>query len=386
MTHRLLNLFTALTFAALTAACQVAQATAPTPDTPRTAKARASWTAVPVVAVVDSPTPTTQPTETSAPATPVPAVSPTLVPSPTLPPATTAPTNTPRPTTTLVPNGARVTVHTAIPGPFGGDTATWTPLPPGPQFTDHFVFRRPIGDEHINYWARNYSYGSTDIGKRAVHHGVDIPNVTGTPVLAAADGVVFYADSDRATIFGPQPNFYGNVIVLEHAFRDADGQTIYTLYGHLSKIEVVKGQRVKAGQEIGLVGATGVALGSHVHFEVRSGNPTDYGATRNPELWIKPYQGYGVLVGRVMDLNGNLVQGVQVEVQSPEIYRLAYSYTDNSVNGDLALGENFAIPDLPPGYYYVFVKRSDGGLRFKTLTYIRPGRSNWIDIHVTPRP
>jgi murein DD-endopeptidase MepM/ murein hydrolase activator NlpD len=383
MTRRLPNWVAAVAFVALTSACQVAEATVPTPDTRGTALVRSSWTPVPVVAVVDTLVPTTRPTQTFAPPMPVPTASPTLVPSPTDLPITVVPTNTRRPTSTLIPTTARVVVDTAIPGPFGGDTATWTPPPPGPQFKDHYVFRRPIGEGYVNYWARNYSYGSTDSGNRPVHHGIDIPNETGTPVLAAAEGVVFYADRDNATTFGPQPDFYGNVIVLEHPLHDADGQTIYTLYGHLSKIEVQKGQRVNAGQEIGLVGSSGVALGAHIHFEVRSGNPTDYGASRNPELWIMPYFDYGVLAGRIMDLDGNLLAGVQVEVQSPEIYRFGYSYADNSVNGDLVLGENFAIPDLPSGYYYVFVKKPDSGLRFKTLTYIRPNRTNWIDIHVS---
>ncbi len=384
MTHRYTTLLAVAAFAALTTACQVAEANLPTPDTSGTALARSSWTPVPVVAMVNSPGPTVvPPTETPAPTVLAPTASPTLVPSPTALPPTVVPTNTRRPTMTLPPTTAHVTINTAIPGPFGGDTATWTPPAPGPRLKDHYVFYRPAGEDHVNYWARNYSYGSTDGGTRPVHHGVDIPNETGTPVLAAGDGVVFFADSDKTTIFGPQPDFYGNVIVLQHALQDADGQTIYTLYGHLSKIEVNQGQKVKSGQEIGLVGSTGVAIGAHVHFEVRSAKPYDYNATRNPELWIMPYLGYGVLAGRVMDLNGNLLSGVEVEIQSPEIYRFGYSYGDETVNGDLVFGENFAIPDLPSGYYYVFVKTQDNTLRFKTLVYIRPGRTNWIDIHIS---
>jgi murein DD-endopeptidase MepM/ murein hydrolase activator NlpD len=392
MTLRLLNR-AAIFLAALLllAACQSVGALAPTltPDGVSTARARASWTPIPVVAIENSPIPTqTASVPTALPpaatfaATATATTKATLVPSPTALPITAVPTNTARPTFTLAPTTARTTISTLVPGPFGGSSATWTPPASGRKFKDHYVFRRPIGDSYTNYWARNYSYGSTDGGTRPTHHGVDIPNETGTPVLAAGDGIIYYAGPDKEILFGPQPNFYGNVIVIEHPLRDADGQTIYTLYGHLSKIEVANGQLVKAGQEIGLVGAEGVAIGSHLHFEVRSGKPNDYNSTRNPELWIMPYQGYGVLAGRVLDLNGIPITGIEVEVQSPDVYRFAYSYADNTVNGDLAMGENFAVPDLPPGYYTVFVKLPSGGLKFRTLFYIYPGRTNWIDINI----
>src|SRR5436190_9858536 len=115
----------ALLAAAFTAACQVAQATIPTPDTSATSLARSSWTAVPVVAGVNSPVPTwtLTPTPTLLPtptATVTVTASATLVPSPTSPPPTAVPTNTRRPTITRAPTIARTTISTAIPGPFGG--------------------------------------------------------------------------------------------------------------------------------------------------------------------------------------------------------------------------------------------------------------------------
>jgi murein DD-endopeptidase MepM/ murein hydrolase activator NlpD len=273
------------------------------------------------------------------------------------------------------------TISTNVPGPFGGDTATWTPQPASDNFKEHFVFQRPIGSDNVTYWARNYSFGSTDGGSRPIHHGVDFENPAGIPILAAADGMVYYAGADIDTQFGPQPNFYGNVIVIKHAFHDANGQPIYSLYGHLSKVEAITGQSVKAGEEIGLVGSAGVAIGPHLHFEVRAGKPTDYNAVLNPELWIIPYSGNGVIAGRVMDLNGNPLNGFTVEVQSPQAYQMAYSYADSSVTSDAVLNENFAIPDLPEGYLNIFVKQ-DGTLRFRTLVYVRAGHTTWVNINI----
>lgn len=86
------------------------------------------------------------------------------------------------------------------------------------------------------------------------HNGVDYGAPTGTPVRTVGDGVVEFA--------GWQ-NGYGNVIHIRHR----GGRT--TVYAHLSRIGVRKGQSVEQGQTIGNVGATGWATGPHLHFEFR---------------------------------------------------------------------------------------------------------------------
>ena len=368
--------------AVLLAACQSVKASSPTatPDLTGTEAARASWTPVPVAYPQATPSPTVSATSTIPP-TVLPTATATLTLTVTRSPIAT---NTPRPTLTRAPTLADTEISTNLPGPLGGASTTWTPLPPTRPIRDHFLFLRPIGQGYTDYWARNYSYGSTDNGTRPIHHGIDLLNETGTPVLAAANGVVYFAGADTSTIFGPQPDFYGNVIVLEHSFREINGQTLYSLYGHLSKVDVQQGQKVKVGQEIGLVGSTGVATGSHLHFEIRAGTPVDYGSTRNPELWIVPYVNHGVLAGRVMGLDGKTLQNVLVEVRSAALYRSGYSYADDTVNSDPAIQENFVIPDLPTGYYIVFVQSTDGALRFRTLAYINPSRTTWIDIYLDP--
>ena len=62
-----------------------------------------------------------------------------------------------------------------------------------------------------------------------------------------------------------------------------------------------------------------------------------------------------------------------------------YTYADNNVKGDPALNENFAIPDMPAGYYTVFIKQSyTGAFLFRTVVYVRPGHITWLDIFVNP--
>jgi murein DD-endopeptidase MepM/ murein hydrolase activator NlpD len=86
------------------------------------------------------------------------------------------------------------------------------------------------------------------------HMGVDYGAPTGTAVRSVGDGVVDFAG---------RQNGYGNVVILRH------GGDRSTLYAHLSRIDVKKGQRVEQGQRVGAVGATGWATGPHLHFEFR---------------------------------------------------------------------------------------------------------------------
>jgi len=86
------------------------------------------------------------------------------------------------------------------------------------------------------------------------HRGVDIACPEGTPVRAAADGVVSLADDSFI--------LHGKTVILDH------GQGVSTLYLHMSAIEVVPGECVQQGQVIGRVGSTGVATGPHLHYAV----------------------------------------------------------------------------------------------------------------------
>ncbi len=84
------------------------------------------------------------------------------------------------------------------------------------------------------------------------HKGVDYAAPSGTPVRVVGDGVVDFAG---------RQNGYGNVVIVRHSNQRT------TLYAHLSRIDVTRGERVAQGQHVGTVGATGWATGPHLHFE-----------------------------------------------------------------------------------------------------------------------
>lgn len=102
-------------------------------------------------------------------------------------------------------------------------------------------------------------------GLRAMHEGVDFSAPVGTPIAAAAGGVVVSAM--------PHPQ-YGNLVEIDH------GNGYTTRYAHCDKILVTQGQVVKSGQQIATVGDTGRSTGPHLHFEVRyreaALNPTQF--------------------------------------------------------------------------------------------------------------
>lgn len=104
---------------------------------------------------------------------------------------------------------------------------------------------------------------------RWYHHGLDIANKTGTPVLAADAGLVVVAGwSDSGG--------YGSRVFLDH------GNGFVTVYGHFSKVFVTVGQTVKRGDLLGEMGSTGRSTGPHLHFEIRIN-----GKTQDPLAYLK---------------------------------------------------------------------------------------------------
>lgn len=104
-------------------------------------------------------------------------------------------------------------------------------------------------------------------GSRRMHNGVDFAGPSGTAILSTADGTVVHAGWSSG---------YGNTVRIRHEFG------IETLYAHLSRIDVKKGQRVSRGDQIGGMGTTGRSTGVHLHYEVRVG-----GSAVDPMTYIK---------------------------------------------------------------------------------------------------
>ena len=250
------------------------------------------------------------------------------------------------------------------PTPFPSSTPTETSCDPfSTDFcvTDgHFILQRPAHPPANDLVEASYRYGSTANGTREPHHGVEFSNPSGTPVYAAAEGTVIFAGADTDAIYSPWRNFYGNLVVIEH------DHNLFTLYAHLSKIDIETNQKVFAGEQIGEVGRTGVAIGSHLHFEVRLGEAEDYFATQNPELWLVPAKNangnlLGTLLISVVDGNGDLIKSAEYTIRyyldkSKKLVKSYYgtTYSDDMLNGN----ENAALGDLPAGQYRIAIERN----------------------------
>lgn len=134
------------------------------------------------------------------------------------------------------------------------------------------------------YWSGKFSYpvelaidrmtatfGDTrvynGVSFNSFHGGIDFAGAAGAPILAPAPGIVRLAEG----LFTR-----GNAVIIDH------GWGVYTAYWHLLRIEVEPGQKVETGQQIGLIGSTGLSNGNHLHWEVwMGGNQID------PLLWME---------------------------------------------------------------------------------------------------
>lgn len=141
--------------------------------------------------------------------------------------------------------------------------------------TSRVVFPLPEGT-----WVMSSPYGERVhpiTGERKLHAGTDFSAPDGTPILAAADGIVTVAEySDGG----------GGIIVIEHT---VDGETVATAYIHMwqSGIYVTPGAAVAAGQHIGDVGSSGQSTGPHLHFEVRPGGTNAHAV--DAAVWLNDH-------------------------------------------------------------------------------------------------
>jgi hypothetical protein len=242
---------------------------------------------------------------------------------------------------------------------------------------DHYWLSRPIPSNRRNYDLEWYPFGNdvllSELAPYRIHHGIDLPNEQGTSVLAASSGTVTHA--------GPLPsprdgvNYYGNTVIILHDWQ-WQGQDVFTLYAHTLELFVEVGDYVEQGQLIAGVGSSGEVTNSHLHLEVRVGED-NYGATRNPALWLAPYEGWGTLAGRFVDRRGRLIPGATVSVRSvsadvPTRLQRTYSL---SVRSDDVWRENFVVGDLPAGQFMLLV--SVNNITYRRDVVILPGQTTF---------
>jgi len=263
-----------------------------------------------------------------------------------------------------------------LPTPGAEPVSGWRPplypVPWAVSAYDHFYFARPIAADTVNWPLAEYRYGGVFFAPNIVHTGVDIDAEDGAPILSAGPGTVISADwglysGSAGNINDP----YGKAVVIKHDFG-YKGETLYTIYAHMSEIIAVVGQHVETGDVLGLVGSTGATTGPHLHFEVRLGENSFY-RTYNPELWMAPPQGWGVLVGRLTDEDNELLNRYTVEVRPepsgvPLRTVLTYASAQGAVNSDPYYQENPVLCDLPAGIYKL------------TLKYKEKFQQTWVEI------
>jgi murein DD-endopeptidase MepM/ murein hydrolase activator NlpD len=269
-----------------------------------------------------------------------------------------------------------------LPTPGAEPVSGWRPplypVPWAVSAYDHFYFVRPIAADNVNWPLAEYRYGGVFFAPNVVHTGVDIDAAEGTPIRAAGAGTVVSAGWGLFSGAADNTNDpYGKAVVIKHNFG-YKGQELYTVYAHMSEIIALVGQHVETGDVIGLVGSTGATTGPHLHFEVRMGGNSFY-STYNPELWISPPQGWGLLVGRVSGEKGNLLYYYPLEVRpepSGVPLRRALTYAQGAVNSDPYYQENLVLSDLPAGIYKVTINYQDKN--YQTWVEIFPGQVTYF--------
>lgn len=277
---------------------------------------------------------------------------------------------------TAAPDPFRFEFPEAPPQPVSAWRPPLYPIPWAPTPYDHFYMARPIAADEVNWPLANYRYGGVFF-EGVVHTGVDIPASKGTPVIASGDGKVIWAGWGLYRgVYDDRSDPYGQAVVIRHDFG-YQGYRLYTVYGHLDQVDVSRGQHVIMGDRLGLVGETGFVTGPHLHFEVRVGE-SNFFRTLNPELWLVPPQGWGVVAARIMDTAGQFYADEILIIKSRKTGQVwkAIPYAGGAVNSDPYYLENMVISDLPAGLYDVTISYAAS---FYYLTFeIFPGRVTYF--------
>jgi murein DD-endopeptidase MepM/ murein hydrolase activator NlpD len=263
----------------------------------------------------------------------------------------------------------------------GDSIGVLAPAPPR-----HTWFTRPISLTDQPYIDQTYRYGSTMGGNFQEHQGVEFNNPAGTPVFAVEGGLVVHAGpAERGAL----------TVAIRHdsvLVTDAGRFFLFSVYYHNSRLLVREGQRVQRGQEIARVGATGRATNDHLHLEIHA-SPVDSPRvvvdsterfppyTRNPELWIEPLAGTGIVAGQVWDEEGRPVRQARIYgLVKPEPQETPFSFAEtygDRAHPDPVYNEHFAVSDVPPGEYVLGVDIGDR--RVFRRVRVEAGRVTWVE-------
>jgi len=247
-------------------------------------------------------------------------------------------------------------------------------------------FARPIGHADNDRPDQTYRWGSTMGGFFQPHQGIEFNNPDGTLVHAIGSGVVVYAGrAERGAL---------TVSIRHDAMLTIRDQRFYvfSVYYHNSVLRTTVGSRVARGDVISEVGHTGRATNDHMHLEVHAA-PTDSvrfivdslnrypSYTTNPELWITPLPGTGVIAGTVLDAAGAPIPQARIygvkkplPAETPFVFGETYGPRNRP---HPVYGEQFALTDVPAGTHTLFVVIN--GRRITRKVVVRPGALSWVE-------
>ena len=256
-----------------------------------------------------------------------------------------------------------------------------------PEDPHHTWFGRPIALTDQPFIDQTYRYGSTMGGFFQQHQGVEFNDPTGTPVHAVDGGVVVHA--------GPAEQGALVVAIRHDSTLQVPGEArprrIYSVYFHNSRLLVTVGQRVQRGQAVALAGSTGRATNDHLHLEIHVAPTDSVGAivgdnryppyTTNPELWIEPLPGTGIVAGQVWDSRGRPVFQARIYgLVKPEPQETPFSFAETygtRTRGTPDYQEHFAVSDVPAGEY-VLGTEVEGRKLFRRVR-VEAGRLTWVE-------
>ncbi|HXV89893.1 MAG TPA: peptidoglycan DD-metalloendopeptidase family protein [Gemmatimonadales bacterium] len=272
-------------------------------------------------------------------------------------------------------------------GAGGGDQALARPEP-----LRHTWFQRPIARTDQPHIDQTYRFGSTMGGNFQAHQGVEFNNPDGTPVHAIGDGAVVLAGEAESGALTVAIRHDRVLEVAGSRFPPPGSRFVYSVYYHNSRLLVRAGDRVRGGDVIALVGNTGRATNDHVHLEVHV-LPVDSTAlvvdpavryppyNANPELWIEPLPGTGVVAGQVHDSGGNPVPQARIYgIVKPQPRETPFSFIETygpRNHRDPVYQEHFAIGDVPPGEYLLGV--GIHGERVYRRVLVESGKLTWVE-------